>query len=172
MLPRPPAPPARPDPEAPDPEEALRERLLLYRAYRDAGRLLAERLGSAAASYHREPSAAAASAASGARPPREKPLDPRSLVRALSRSLALVAPPPTPPAVVPRTVTLAEQAAVVRAALADAPAVVLQDLLHGVTDRVVLAVTFLAVLELSKRQELDVTQDEPWGPIVCRARGA
>ncbi|TMD27699.1 MAG: hypothetical protein E6I94_09380 [Chloroflexi bacterium] len=45
----------------------------------------------------------------------------------------------------------------------------LQDLLSGVRDRVVLAVTFLAMLELMKRREIVVEQAAPWGPIVARA---
>ena len=49
-----------------------------------------------------------------------------------------------------------------------APAVVLQELLVGVRDRVVVAVTFLALLELMKRREIVVEQAEPWGPIVAR----
>jgi chromatin segregation and condensation protein Rec8/ScpA/Scc1 (kleisin family) len=47
--------------------------------------------------------------------------------------------------------------------------VVLQELLAGVRDRVVVAVTFLALLELVKRREIVVEQAEPWGPIVARA---
>ena len=35
-------------------------------------------------------------------------------------------------------------------------------------DRVVIAVTFLAMLELMKRREIVVEQAEPWGPIVAR----
>jgi chromatin segregation and condensation protein Rec8/ScpA/Scc1 (kleisin family) len=38
-----------------------------------------------------------------------------------------------------------------------------------VGDRVVVAITFLAMLELVKARELSVEQEEPWGPIVCRA---
>jgi hypothetical protein len=49
-----------------------------------------------------------------------------------------------------------------------APRLVLQELLAGVTDRVVIAVTFLAMLEMVKIRELIVEQDEPWGPIRCR----
>jgi chromatin segregation and condensation protein Rec8/ScpA/Scc1 (kleisin family) len=37
-----------------------------------------------------------------------------------------------------------------------------------VTDRVVIAVTFLALLELVKRREVLVEQAVPWGPIVAR----
>ena len=68
----------------------------------------------------------------------------------------------------PRTITLTERAAIIRAALRDAPSVVLQDLLSGVRDRVVIAITFLAMLELMKRREIVVEQAEPWGPIVAR----
>jgi chromatin segregation and condensation protein Rec8/ScpA/Scc1 (kleisin family) len=32
----------------------------------------------------------------------------------------------------------------------------------------VVAVTFLAMLELSKRREITLEQAEPWGPIVAR----
>jgi chromatin segregation and condensation protein Rec8/ScpA/Scc1 (kleisin family) len=65
-------------------------------------------------------------------------------------------------------VRLADRAAVIRAALRDADIVVLQDLLRGVRDRVVAAVTFLAMLELMKRREIVVVQEVPWGPIVAR----
>ena len=47
-------------------------------------------------------------------------------------------------------------------------AIVLQDLLEGVRDRVVVAVTFMAMLELVKGRELVVEQSEPWGPISVR----
>ncbi len=46
--------------------------------------------------------------------------------------------------------------------------IVLQELLAGVRDRVVIAVTFLAMLELMKRREIVVEQAEPWGPILAR----
>ena len=99
-------------------------------------------------------------------------LDPMRLVRALDR-LAQVAPPPEPPSeLMARTITISERAAIIRAALRDAPTFVLQDLLAGVRDRVVIAVTFLALLELMKRREIVVEQAEPWGPIVARVTTA
>jgi chromatin segregation and condensation protein Rec8/ScpA/Scc1 (kleisin family) len=49
---------------------------------------------------------------------------------------------------------------------------VLQDLLEDLSDRVVVAVTFLAMLELVKGREVEVIQETPFGPIVCRSRGA
>jgi segregation and condensation protein A len=152
--------------EEADPEARLRERLLLYRAYRDAGMRLAD---SATALFRREPAVAAASglagAVSGTKAP---PLDPSVLATALVDLVRVIAPPPPPPETVRRTITLAERARIIRAALRDAPHVVLQDLLSKVRDRVVVAVTFLAMLELMKRREIVVEQAEPFGPIVAR----
>jgi segregation and condensation protein A len=99
-------------------------------------------------------------------PPR---LDPALLVGALDR-LAAVAPAVVPPPEeIPRTTTLAERAELIRLALADAGPVVLQDLLAGVRDRLVVVVTFLAMLELVKMGEISVEQEAPWGPIIVRA---
>ena len=165
--PTPPREPLAEEPDA-DPAEELRARLILYRAYRDAGRVLEERLHGGGGVYHREPSTAAAAAAAGARSPEGPAFDPQALGDALERIVRLAPPPERPPEIVPRTITMAERAAVIREALRRAPAVVLQDLLRGVTDRVVVAVTFLALLELVKRREVVVEQREPWGPIRCR----
>ena len=154
--------------DGPDPEAELRARLILYRAFRDAGaRLLAEaqvRVGL----VHREPSAARVAGLAGARPPAAEPLSPQLLVDALD-GLARIAPPPPPlPETIRRTVLLAERATFIRQALRGVDVVVLQDLLRGVRDRVVVAVTFLAMLELMKRREIVVEQAEPWGPIMAR----
>ena len=173
MLPRPPAiePGSLDGDDAPDPEAELRKRLILYRAHRDAGLRLAEGALERIGVFRREPGAARAAGMAGARPADAPPLDPGRLAGALAY-LALIAPPPEPtPEVMPRTITLTERAAIIRAALRDAPAIVLQELLAGVRDRVVVAVTFLALLELMKRREIVVEQDEPWGPIVARATG-
>jgi segregation and condensation protein A len=173
MLPGPPEAPAEPADALEDPEEELRRRLLVYRAFRDAGAWLGARIETARGGlFHREAAVAlesgriAAGAAESAVP--AEPLDPVLLVEAL-RNLARIAPPPAPPqGVLGRTVAVEERAAFIREALRDAPAVVLQDLLRGVRDRVVAAVTFLAMLELVKRREITVEQAEPWGEIVCR----
>lgn len=169
LLPRPPVSPVGQAPDEVDPEEALRQRLLLYRVYRDASLLLGQRLDAKPRLHHREAAAAAAAGLAGARPADKPPFDPDLLRAALVRSVELVPPPPPPPEVMPRSITLAERASVIRAALADATTIVLQDLLSDVHDRVVLAVTFLALLELVKRREVVAEQAEPWGPISCRA---
>jgi segregation and condensation protein A len=174
MLPRrtdPTDPTALPD-EGTDPEAELRARLLLYRAHRDAGLVLAEEAIRRIGLFRREPSAAHAAGLAGARPTDTPTLSPWRLVRALDR-LALIVPPPEPPTeLMARTITITERAEIIRAALRDAPTFVLQDLLAGVRDRVVIAITFLAMLELMKRREIVVEQAAPWGPIVARATTA
>jgi segregation and condensation protein A len=162
-------PSASPADDGPDPEADLRERLLLYRAYRDAGARLAalaeERIGL----FGRDPGAAASAGRAGARAADLPPLDVVVLADALVHLAVVVVPPPPPPEVVRRTVTIAERTAVIRQALADSDAIVLQELLAGVGDRVVVAVTFLALLELAKRREIVVEQAEPFGPIRARS---
>jgi segregation and condensation protein A len=173
MLPRTPVTePTGPEDDVPDPEAELRARLLLYRAYRDAGERLAEDAVQRVGLFRREPGAARAAGVAGARPIDAPPIDPGRLVGALSNLAMIVLPPEPPPEVVPRSITLTERASMIRAALGAAPEVVLQDLLEGVRDRVVIAVTFLAMLELMKRREIVVEQAEPWGPIVARATDA
>ena len=113
LLPRPPVTPV-PSADADDPERALRERLLLYRMYRDAAASLAERLAPGRALFHREAGIAQAAAQAGARPPAAPPMDPRLLAAALARSIAFVPPPEPPPGIVPRAVTLADRAEVIR----------------------------------------------------------
>ena len=158
--------------EGPDPEAELRARLILYRAHRDAGVRLQEVALGRIGLFRREPGAAASAAIAGARPPDAPPLDPFVLVRALDGLARLAPPPEPPPEVLARTITLTERAEIIRAAIRGAGTVVLQELLRGVRDRVVVAVTFLAMLELMKRREIVVTQAEPWGPIVARATTA
>ena len=155
--------------EGPDPEAELRGRLILYRAYRDAGQRLADGALRSIGLFRREPGAARAAGLAGARPSDAPPLDPALLAGAVSQLATIVLPAAPPAEVLERTITLTERAAIIRAALRGARAVVLQELLAGVRDRVVIAVTFLAMLELMKRREIVVEQAEPWGPIVARA---
>jgi chromatin segregation and condensation protein Rec8/ScpA/Scc1 (kleisin family) len=118
--------------------------------------------------FHREPTLAHAAGVAGARPPSAEPLSPALLVAALDGLARIAPPPPLPPETLPRLITLTERAAIIRRALRGAPVIVLQELLKGVRDRAVVAVTFLAMLELMKRREIVVEQAAPWGPIVAR----
>ena len=125
-------------------------------------------LRSGSALFHREPAIAGAAAQAGARPHPGPPLDPALLSDAIERALRVVPPPPPPPEVIRRVVTIEERADVIRAALRGAPDVVLQDLLRDARDRVVIAITFLAMLEMAKTREVIIEQHVPWGPIHCR----
>jgi segregation and condensation protein A len=154
--------------EGEDPEAELRARLILYRAHRDAGLRLAEIAERRVGLFRREPSASHVAALAGARAPEMPPLDVAILPRSLAGLVKLVPPAPPPPETVARTITLSERAAFIRAALRSADVVVLQDLLRGVRERAVVAVTFLAMLELMKRREIVVEQAEPWGAIRAR----
>ena len=154
--------------EAPDPEAELRARLIIYRAHRDAGQRLADGALRRIGLFRREPGTARAAGLAGARPADAPTMDPMRLARALAHLATIVLPPAPEPEVMARVITLAERAAIIRAALRDAPSIVLQELLAGVRDRVVIAITFLAMLELMKRREIVVEQAEPWGPIVAR----
>ena len=170
MLPRPPAGPATElEDEGVDPEAELRARLLLYRAFRDAGATLHATALDRVGLFRREPAAAlAAGLAGAASAPSTAPIDPALLLRALDSLVQVLPDPEPPPEIVPRSITLAQRASIIRLALRGAPSVVLQDLLRGVHDRVVIAVTFLAMLELMKRREVVVEQNEPFGPISAR----
>jgi segregation and condensation protein A len=160
--------------DEPDPEAELRARLILYRAHRDAGLQLQAEALLRHGLFRREPSAAAAAALAGARPADAPPLDPMLLGGALAGLVRIAPPIQLPPETIRRTITLTERAAFIRDAIiaAGANSIVLQDLLRGVRDRVVVAVTFLALLELMKRREVVVSQEVPWGPIVARATTA
>jgi segregation and condensation protein A len=169
MLPRPPEPSAPLAEEAPDPEAALRARLIVYRAHRDAGAALQAGALTRVGLFRREPGAAAAAGRAGATIAPGPPLDPGRLASALVRMLRVVPPPAPPPEKIRRTVSIAERAEVIRSALRGADRIVLQELLRGTWDRIVMVVTFLAMLELVKRREIVVEQGDPWGPIVARA---
>lgn len=151
-----------------DPEAELRRRLLSYRVFRDAGAWLASRLEGPRL-FRREPGAALATGLAGARPARDEHLDPAELTAALTELAKIVPPQEEPPGIVRRSITLAERAAAIREALRAAPVVVLQDLVAGSRDRAFVVVTFLAMLELVKQQEITIDQRRPWGPIRCRA---
>ena len=155
-----------------DPEEELRRRLIEYRMFRDAGRALGTLLDTGARLFHREAAAAVAAGKAGARPDDGPPIDVRTLAEALNASVRLVPAARQPSEVMPRTITLEERAAVIRSALRQVPQIVLQELLEDVRDRIVVAVTFLAMLELAKGREISIEQDEPWGPIRVSPRAA
>ena len=167
ILPRAPQLAAVPLDDELDPEAELRARLLEYRRFRDAGVALGELLD-VHRLFRRDADVATNAGRAGARPPERPPLPVGVLTRALGRLWRVVPETPLVAEVMARTITLAERMAVIREALLSADSVILQDLLADVHDRVVVAVTFLAMLELSKRREITLEQERPWGPIIVR----
>ena len=167
ILPRPPELAAVPLDDELDPEAELRARLIEYKRFRDAGAALGERLD-VHRLFRRDADVAASAGRAGARPPERPALPVSVLTRALGRLWRVVPETPQPAEIMTRTITLAERTAVIREALLNADTVVLQVLLEGVHDRVVVVVTFLAMLELSKRREITLEQERPWGPIIAR----
>ena len=141
----------------PDGEE-LRDRLLEYRAFRDAALALGER-DLASPMQRREPRDADLPAA-----PVTK-LAPEMLAEALRLLEAIPEPEPAPPEIVAREVTIAMQITVLRTALATGGRVVLQQLLAACSSRTELTVTLLATLELVRRRQIRVKQKTLFGPI-------
>jgi segregation and condensation protein A len=143
-----------------EPDEAeLRRRLLEYRALRDAAAALGERDGSAPA-FRREPRDADLPEVSA------EPLPATRLSEALGALAAIPEPEAPPPEIVAREITIGQQIAVLRAALARGGRVVLQTILERCTSRTERAVTFLATLELVRRRQVRATQDDLFGPIL------
>ena len=158
MLPSEPLPPMPEGADEPD-EEELRRRIIEYRALRDAARQLGERDGIAPV-MRREPREADLP---------EVPAEPMPigvLVAALEALAAIPEPVAPPPAVVPREITIGQQVAVLRHALAGGGRVVLQTILARCQSRTEAAVTFLATLELVRRRQVRAEQHDIFGPIV------
>ena len=158
MLPSEPLPPMPDGADEPD-EEELRRRLIEYRALRDAARQLGEADGVAPV-MRREPRESDLP---------EVPAEPMPigvLVAALEALAAIPEPVAPPPMVVPREITIGQQIAVLRHALAGGGRVLLQTILARCASRTEAAVTFLATLELVRRRQVRAEQHDIFGPIV------
>lgn len=166
LLPGEATPLAAADADEPD-EEELRRRLIEYRILRDAGRELGVR-DLVAPVFRREPRE------SDLPEVPSPPLSPTLLADVLATLAAIPEPEPPPPEVVPREVTIAMQITVLRAALAragDAGRVVLQDVLAACGSRTEVTVTVLATLELVRRRQITIQQDDLFGPILVETAG-
>ncbi len=151
-----------------DPEESaeavearLRERLLAYSKYRDAGQELKARAAEASAYYLR---------ADGGDPSADfvqrYKIDAAKLAGALAA--ALRAAKPEKRSIVRERVSLVEQMDLVVRAVRRAGSVSFFGLCSGL-DRVAIIVTFLAILELVRRERIRVAQDAAFGDIVLLA---
>ena len=158
-----------------DADEAvdLRARLLRYRVFRDAARVLGARLQSPP--WQREQPTRLL--------PQPKPVfsepltpvisDPKRLVRAATR-IALRRRPLADLALAPvgLKVSIGDRLSAIREAVRERglSGVNLESLLGDRRDRSFIAVTFLALLELAKRREVEVAQESLWGPIIITER--
>jgi segregation and condensation protein A len=160
LLPQPPVLPGDGEEEE-DPAEALVRQLRVYRRFKQAAAWLSARESAGLRAYLRV-----------APPPRlEARLDLRGLtvdellatLRAvLARSEALE---DSVQLALPRLLTIEEQTARLRESVRDGRAVDFRDVLSAKPDRVEVAVTLLALLELVKRQEMIAYQPYLFGPI-------
>jgi segregation and condensation protein A len=158
LLPTEPIPVVADGEDEPD-EEELRRRLLDYRAIRDAAARLGEADG-AAPVFRREPRESDLPEVPA------EPIPSTVLAAALEALAAIPEPVAPPPEVVPREITIGQQIAVLREALAAGGRVLLQTILARCRSRTEAAVTFLATLELVRRRQVRAEQHELFGPIV------
>lgn len=171
LLPRPivAAPGFENDLDVEDDADTLRIRLLRYRVFRDAARVLGERLTQPL--WYREPPTRLLPSPRErvAQPPVATQSDPKRLVRAMVR-IALRRKPlaALSSAPVGIKVSISDRLSAIRDAVqrSGVGGVDLETLLGDRQDRSFIAVTFLALLELSKRREVEVRQDALWGPIT------
>ncbi|MEI6156293.1 MAG: ScpA family protein [bacterium] len=152
-----------------DEADTLRIRLLRYRIFRDAARVLGDRL--AQPLWYREPPTRQLPGPKAAPVEPIVPMqsDPKRLLRAMVR-IALRRKPLAALSAAPvgMKVSIGERLAAILDAvrLNGVVGVDLETLLGDRQDRSFIAVTFLALLELSKRREVEVRQDALWGPIT------
>lgn len=147
-----------PDPDAMEARELLAARLVAYAPFQRAGRYLAERGADAAGPrYRRVPLGGAAPGP----PPRE---DPARLRTALAALLA-DRPEPSLAHINTRRVSIPEVLQRLQRALRAARAVSFDEMVRG-AGRLEEAVTLMAALELARRGEVTLAQDEPFGDIA------
>ena len=162
--------PAEPMPPVPDAsdevdEEELRRRLIEYRALRDAAVLLGARDGTAPV-MRREPRESDLPEAPS------EPMPATILVAALETLAAIPEPVAPPPEIMAREITIGQQIDVLRRALSRGGRIVLQSILARCRSRTEAAVTFLATLELVRRKQVTVQQDDVFGPILIESAEA
>jgi segregation and condensation protein A len=154
--------------EEEDPAAALVRQLKIYKQFKDAARWLQNREEQGWRTFLRV-----------APPPRlESRLDlsgvtVESLLTAVRDVLARVENREESVALVqPRRITIEGQMARLRFRARQGESFQFRDLLSVESNRIELSVTLLAVLELIKRQEIEVFQPEPFGPIEIQGKVA
>jgi segregation and condensation protein A len=167
LLPRP---VERPPGEA-DPGDELARQLIAYKKYKQIAGQLRDREAAGYRTFLR-----LAPPPKSARPiaplPDPRGLSPLALLDALRRALA-VAPdlPPLGTVVAPPKVTIRDQIRLIARALRASARVSFQKLLETASSKMEVIVTFLAVLELIKRRQIEARQDELFGEIELLSIG-
>jgi len=164
LLPRPE--PAEGEEEEEDVGQDLVRQLQEYRRYRVAAQALDARLKAGLRAYVRI-----------APPPAVEPSSLRlegvsleDLLRAAREALAVAPPAPEVSEVVaPLVVTVEEQMALIRHRLQESSRVAFSSLLRQAPSREAVIVTLLAILEMARRFEVALHQDEPFGEIWIEA---
>ena len=139
-------------------EGRLRERLIAYSRYRDAGDTLRARASEAAAFFYRDGGDVASAFVQRYRIAASRLAD--ALVAAMRSAK------PEQRMIVRERVSLLEQMELVRRAVAAGEASFVD--LCGELDRYAIVVTFLAVLELIRRGRIAFRQEHPFGDVLLR----
>ncbi|MBC7224940.1 MAG: segregation/condensation protein A [Anaerolineae bacterium] len=165
-----------PRPESPEEEEEeedvgqeLVQQLQEYRRYRDIARLLQERLEAGMRAYVRIAPPPTLESTSF----RLEGVTLEDLLQAAQEAFAVAPPAPDVSEVVsPLVVTVEDQMALIRSRLRQSPRVAFRSLLRHSRNRTDVIVTLLAILEMARRFEVALHQDEPFGEIWIEAPSA
>ncbi len=152
--------------------EDLRRHLLEYKLAKEVATFLREREEAGLQTYHRSSLLAGIEAQLAWTPPSLTGLDVQTLARTFRRLLELQAQDAengTDLMPVAR-VRVSERIAEIISRLQERPHILLSEVIENERSRLVIIVTFLAVLELWKWQRISVQQEELLGPITL-ARG-
>ena len=152
--------------EEEDVGDELVRQLIEYKKFKEAAQELRQREEMGLRAYVRV-----------APPPRLEPaldledITLNDLLEAVQQALAVTPlAPPVSNMVAPITVTIADKISQIEAALRTRGRVSFNRLLASAVSRVEIIVAFLAVLELIKRQRIDVQQERVFGEIIITAR--
>ncbi len=148
--------------------EELQRHLLEYKLAKEIATVLRQREEAGLQTYGRSGLLAGIEAQLAWTPPTLVGLDAQALTQAFQRLLELQAKEAENGAdLLPAArVRVSERIAEIVSRLEERDSILLSDVLENERSRLVIIVTFLAVLELWKRQRINVLQQELWGPII------
>ena len=148
--------------------EELQRHLIEYKVARDVAHHLHERVEAGLQSHGRSSVVAGIEEHLAWTPPRLTGMDAQILARTFQRLLELKAKDEAHGSeLMPiARVRVSERISEIRSRLEEASVVLLSDVLEQETSRLVMIVTFIAILELWKWQRVDVIQESLMGPIA------